>query len=188
MASIATLKEGVVDYVIFSGMDESYPGWFTRELDRGLYEDESRYIRYLPPAERNVDYYDKTIIEDYSVFLRKDNGDVHCTSYDTFESLYLVLEHNSRTNSGVAGFREDCIEIVECHGGVPGAYPSWFFDYFKDGITIESEEETILFYDDIGEISLTGYSVFLRNKYNEIAHMDGETFDKFYIKQGIRRL
>ena len=187
--TFASLKEGVVDYVIFAGEDEQYPAWFKREVLDGILVDENRYTRYIPRPERNMDYYDKTIVDNDTVFLRKPNSsDVHCTSYETFEGLYVSLESNPRTNSGVAAFREDSIEIVECFGGLPSAYPSWFYDYFSDGIVINDYDETILFYGDDREISIIGHCYFLKNQRGQIAFMDHETFDKYYIKEGIRRL
>ena len=187
--AVASLKEGVVDFVIFAGQDEQYPAWFKREVLDGILVDESRYTRYIPKADRAMDYYDKTMVEYDSVFLRKPaSGDIHCTPYDVFEDLYIQLEVNNRTNSGQAAFREDTIEIVECHGGLPGSYPSWFYDYFSDGIVIQSLDETILFYGDDREISVEGHCYFLRNKQGQIAFMDHDTFQKYYYKEGIRRL
>lgn len=187
--AFAALKEGVVDYVIFAGENEQYPAWFKEEVIGGILVDENRYTRYIPQPERSVDYYDKTIVEHSTVFLRKPQSrDIHCTSYDVFEDLYISLEVNPRTNSGVAAFRDDAIEIVECHGGLPGAYPSWFYDYFSDGMVIESRDETILFYGDDRELSIVGHCYFLRNRRGQIAFMDHEAFDKHYIKEGIRRL
>lgn len=187
--TFASLKEGVVDYVIFSGEHEQYPRWFKEEVLDGILVDESRYTRYIPRPERAIDYYDKTIVEHYSVFLRKpESNDIHCTSYDVFEDMYISLEYNPRTNSGIAAFREDTIEIVECFGGMPYAYPSWFYDYFSDGITIQSHDETILFYGDDREISVKGHCYFLRNQKGQIAFMDHDTFDRYYVREGIRRL
>lgn len=187
--TFASLKEGVVDYVIFAGENEQYPAWFKEEVIDGILVDENRYTRYIPKPERAIDYYDKTMVEYDSVFLRKPGSkDIHCTSYDVFEDLYISLEVNPRTNSGIAAFREDTIEIVECFGGMPSAYPSWFYDYFSDGIVIEGHDETILFYGDDRELSVVGHCYFLRNQRGQIAFMDHETFDKYYIKEGIRRL
>lgn len=185
---VAALKEGVVDYVIFSGEFEQYPRWFIEEVIDGILVDENRYTRYIPKPNRTVDYYDKTMVEHDSVFLLKEDGDIHCTTYDTFEELYIPLENNPRTNSGVAAFREDTIEIVECHGGLPEAYPSWFYDFFSEGIVIKDLNETILFYGGEREISIKGHSYFLRNKQGQVAHMEPDTFDKYYIKEGLRRL
>ena len=188
---VAALKEGVVDYVIFQGTWEAttsqYPRWFQEEVMDGILVDENRYTRYIERPERAIDYYDKTLVEYDSVFLRKPNGDIHCTTYDIFEELYVSLDVNPRTNSGIAAFREDTIEAVECQGGLPEAYPSWFYNFFSDGIVIESIDETILFYGDDREISITEVSYFLRNRRGQIAHMDKETFDKYYVREGIRR-
>lgn len=185
---VAALRESVVDYVIFSGEWEQYPSWFREEVLDGILVDENRYTRYIPKPNRAVDYYDKIMVEDYSVFLRKrDTGNIHCTTYDVFEDLYAVMDNNPRTNSGIAAFREDTIEIVECHGGLPESYPSWFYNFFSDGRVIKDSEETILFYGDDREISITGHSYFLRNKNGQVAHMDSDTFDKYYIREGLRR-
>ena len=185
---VAALREGVVSYVIYEGENEQYPRWFREEVLDGILVDESRYTRYIPRPERCVDYYDKTVVEHDTVFLRKPkSGDIHCTTYETFEDLYIPMDVNPRTNSGVAAFREDAIEVVECHGGLPEAYPLWFYNFFSDGRVIKDSEETILFYGDDREISITGLSYFLRNKEGKIAHMDHETFNRYYIREGIRR-
>lgn len=185
---IAALKEGVVDYVIFAGDHEQYPRWFREEVLDGILVDENRYTRYIPRPERSVDYYDKTLVENDTVFLRKPTLEVHCVSYDIFEELYIPLESNPRTNSGMAAFREDTIEVVECHGGVPMSYPGWFYDYFSDGIVIQGTDQTILFYGEEREITVEGHCYFLRNRMGQIAHMDHETFSKYFVKEGVWRL
>lgn len=187
---IASLKEGVVEYVLFVGVDSGdYPPWFLREIRNGIYVDESLYTRYIPESERFYDYYDKTVVEDYSVFLRKPDGSVFCTNYDTFTELYSILENVPRTNSGIAAFKEDCIEIVECvNGRLPEAYPEWFFNYFSGGVTMQSHEETILFYGDDGEIQLSSHCVFLRNREGSIAYMDYRQFEAQYVREGLRRI
>ena len=188
---VAALREGVVDYVIFAGTWEmttsQYPRWFQEEVMDGILVDENRYTRYIEKPERSMDYYDKTLVDYDTVFLRKPDGDIHSTTYDVFEELYISLDTNPRTNSGIAAFREDTIEIVECHGGLPEAYPSWFYNFFSEGIVIADHDETILFYGDDREISIKGHCYFLRNKNGQIAFMEKETFDKYYVREGIRR-
>lgn len=188
---VAALREGVVDYVIFAGTWEEttsqYPRWFREEVLDGILVDENRYTRYIEKPERSIDYYDKTLVDYDTVFLRKPNGNIHCTTYDVFEELYIPLDVSPRVDGGIAAFREDTIEVVECHGGLPEAYPSWFYDFFSEGRVIVSPDETILFYGDDREISIVGTSYFLRNKNGQIAHMDKETFNRYYIREGIRR-
>jgi hypothetical protein len=192
---IAALRGSYVEYVYFMGVTEKYPPWFEEELYDSVYMDENRYTFYQPLGERKPDYYDKILVEDYTVFLRKPNGDIHVTDYDIFKELYTVFRYDSFTNSGVAAFNEDCIEYVECLGGVlPAGYPEWFYEYFTEALNFPRDSETIYFYDNDkhsitasrdflevpirGEATVKEHCVFLRNKFGEIR---GMTYDEFLI-------
>src|SRR5437763_13558696 len=108
------LRGSYVEFVIFMGVTEKYPLWFEEELYECTYTDESRFTFWVPFNERNPDYYEKQLIEDYSVFLRKPNGEVHVTDYDIFTELYITFRYDAFTNSGRAALHEHCIEYVEC--------------------------------------------------------------------------
>ena len=196
MARVA-LRGSYVEFVNFMGITENYPQWFAEIIDDAIYMDESRYAFYVDREERRIDYYEKILIEDYSVFIRKPNGEVHVTDYDVFGELYITFIYDSFTNSGLAAFEEDSIEYVECRPGVLSArYPDWFYEYFTEAINFPQDEETIYFYDEHkycltakrgtlvvplkGEASVTTHCVFLRNKYGEIRGMDYDDFIKYY--------
>lgn len=193
----AALRGSYIEYVLFAGVTERYPSWFNKELDESIYVDESRYTFYIPKEERRPDYYEKTLVEDYSVFLRKPTGEVFVTDYDVFSDMYVPFRYNSFTNSGIAAFDDDCIEYVECRPGVlPAGYPVWFYEYFTEAINFPQDEETIYLYDEEthcltakrgslivplnGEASVTSHCVFLRNKLGEIRGMDYDDFSKYY--------
>lgn len=182
------------------GMTENYPRWFEKIIDDAIFMDESRYTFYVDKLERRPDYYEKILIEDYSVFIRKPNGEVHVTDYDIFAELYRAFRYDSFTNSGLAAFEEDCIDYVECSPGILSAgYPDWFYEYFTEAINFPQDEETIYFYDEEkhcltakrgtlvvplkGEASVTKHCVFLRNKFGEIRGMDYDDFIKHYDPQ-----
>lgn len=194
---IAALRGSYIEYVLFMGVTERYPLWFQKQLDSNIFTDESRYTFYVPIEERTSDYYEKILIEDYSVFLRKHNGDVHVTDYDTFCDLFDTFLYDSFTNSGIAALVEDCIEYVECRPGVlPAGYPEWFYEYFTEAINFPRDNETIYLYDEdlhcitakrgsllvplSGSASVTEHCVFLRNKFGEIRGMRYDDFLKYY--------
>lgn len=191
------LRDSYVEFVIFAGITEKYPLWFERELDHTIYQDENRYTFWVPIDERRPDYYDKQLVEDYSVFLRKSDGDVFVTDYDTFTYLYVSFRYDAFTNSGLCAFEEDCIEYVECKAGVlPAGYPTWFYEYFTEAVNFPQDEETIYFYDtdkhvitasrdsiDVtigGEVSVSEHCVFLRNKLGEVKGVKYDEFLKYY--------
>lgn len=193
----AALRDSYVEFVLFMGMTERYPLWFEKEMEYTIYQDADRYTFWVPIGERRSDYYEKTLVEDYSVFLRKPNGEVFVTDYDVFQGMYTSFKYDAFTNSGIAAFDEDCIEYVECQAGVLSAgYPVWFYEYFTEAINFPQDEETIYFYDEEkhcltasrgsllvpigGEASVTTHCVFLHNKFGEIRGMAYNDFIKHY--------
>jgi hypothetical protein len=191
------LRGSYVEYVIFMGITEKYPLWFEHELSECVYQDESRYTFWTPMEERGPDYYEKQLIEDYSVFLRKPDGEVHVTDYDTFAELYVTFRYDAFTNSGIAALQCDCIEYVEVRAGVlPSGYPEWFYAYFTEAFNFPQDEETIYLYDSNthelqasrgslvatagGEVSVKMHCVFLHNKYGEIMCIGYSSFLKMY--------
>jgi hypothetical protein len=191
----AALRGHYIEFVFYNGVTEKYPTWFEEELYECVYTDESRYTFWVPREERRPDYYEKQLIEDYSVFLRKPNGEIHLTDFDVFNELYDSFRYDAFTNSGIAAFREDCIEYVECKGGVLSReYPFWFYEFFTEAVNLP-QGETIYFHDhncgnttqgpflevsDDGQVSVDAHSVFLRNKHGEIKGMLYSDFIKFW--------
>jgi len=201
---IAAFHNSYVDFVIYMGMTEDYPTWFEEEVLVSVYMDEHRYTFYIPLEERTSDYYEKTLVEDYSVFLRKTTGEIFCTTYDAFMELYDIFTYNGFSNSGIAAFSEDCITYVECEPGVLSAeYPDWFYEFFTEAIHFPPGNESIFIFDmdnssipistsdkdsdvispldtSMGQVSIDHHCVFLRNHLGEIRHMRYETFLKYY--------
>lgn len=176
----AALRDSYIEFVTFMGITEKYPLWFEKELCDTIYMDEHRYTFWVPKEERKIDYYEKTLVEDYSVFLKKPNGDIFVTDYDIFSDLYTSFRYDAFTNSGIAAFNEDCIEYVECTGGLlTREYPVWFYEYFTEAVHFPQEQESILIFED-GEVSVNTHCVFLRNKFGEIKGMLYDEFLKYY--------
>jgi hypothetical protein len=176
----AALRGTYVEFVLYMGITEKYPLWFEEEIYRNIYMDESRYTFWIPQEERRMDYYEKTLIEDYSVFLKKPNGEIHVTDYDVFQELYVAFQYDAFTNSGIAAFEDDCIDYVECQPGVLTAeYPLWFYEFFTEAVHLYQEDTTILFYEN-GEVTVNNHCVFLKNRYGEIKGMLYDEFLKYY--------
>jgi hypothetical protein len=191
------LRGSYVEYVVFRGITEEYPKWFDKELDQ-MYLNEHRFTFYMPKEERYPDYHEKELVEEFSVFLRKfENDEVFLTNYDTFSELYTIFQYDLFTNSGIAAYKEDTIEYVECRGGILNdEYPNWFYEYFTEAINFPYENETVLFYDawakglkvtegtlfvrNNGDISVSTHCVFLRNRFGEIMGMEYIQFLKIY--------
>ena len=197
----AALRGSFVDYVIFTGMTERYPLWFEREVFDSIYMDEHRYTFWMPEDERPYNYHDMVLVETDSIFLRKENGEVFCTSKYVFENLYDIFYYDGYTNSGVAAFGEDCIDYVECSPGVLSKeYPDWFYEYFTESIHFPPDNESIFIYSkdkkifksdnpnlDIlkldstqCQVSITEHAVFLRNRFGEIRATSLMGFHKHY--------
>lgn len=193
----AALHGSYVEFVIFMGITEKYPLWFEKELNECAYTDESRFTFWVNNEERRPDYYEKKLIEDYSVFLRKTNGETHITDYDTFQRLYITFKYDGFTNSGLAAFESDCIDYVECTGGMLSvAYPDWFYEYFTEMINLPDNETMFLSdeptqrvsinggpfleIDEYGGVSVDSHCVFLKNKFGEIKGMAYSDFIKYY--------
>lgn len=191
---LAALRGSYVEYVTYTGITEKYPVWFHREILDDIYMDQNRFTFWAPEEERGTDYYEKTLVEDYSVFLRKTDGSVLCTTYDVFSDLYVIFKYDAFTNSGMAAFKEDTIEYVECQPGVLSReYPDWFYEFFTEAAHFPQEEESIFIFDvdttdtplrsskygveememgEVGQVSVDDHCVFLRNHLNEIMHME----------------
>lgn len=176
----AALRGSYVEFVCFMGITEKYPLWFEKELNETIFMDSDRYTFYCHPDERSPDYFEKQLIEDYTVFLRKPNGEVHVTDYEVLQYMYTSFQYDAFTNSGLAALDDDCIEYVECTGGVlTREYPSWFYEYFTEAVHFPQEGESILIYDN-GEVSVDTHCVFLRNRFGEIRGMLYDDFLKYY--------
>lgn len=192
----AALRDSYVEFIIYNGITEKYPSWFEKELYECTYTDESRFTFWVPADERRPDYHEKQLIEDYSVFLKKPDGTIHVTDYDVFQELYTSFRYDAFTNSGIAAFREDCIEYIECMGGILSSeYPAWFYEFFTEAVNLP-QGETIFFHDhdmstdiskgpflevnDDGQVSVNDHSVFLKNKFGEIKGMLYSDFIKCY--------
>lgn len=192
----AALRGSYIEFVIYNGVTEKYPQWFEEVIYDCTYTDECRYTFWVDPDERRPDYYDKLLVEDYSVILRKADGTLHVTDYDVFKEMYVSFRYDSFTNSGIAAFYEDVIEYVECHGGqLSRNYPLWFYEFFTEAVNLP-QGETIFFHDcnlgngnvrgpflevtDDGQVSVDTHSVFLRNKFGEIRGMLYEDFLVYY--------
>lgn len=177
----SALRGSYVEVVFYMGINERYPMWFTEELYNCTFTDDSNYTFWVPEYERSPDYHEKILVEDYSVFIRKENGDIHVTSYDVFDQLYYQFRFDRFDNSGLAAFREDVIDYVECFGGsVISGYPDWFYEHFTESVIYQYGEESIFIDRDDGELSVTHHVVFLRNKFGEIRVMDYDVFLKYY--------
>lgn len=197
MAKVA-LRGAYTEVVFFMGVNERYPMWFADELYNNIFMDEHRYTFWVPREERTPLYYEKKLVEDYTVFLRKPDGSIHVTDYDVFTDLYYMFRYDNFTNSGLAALDTDCIEYVECHEGMLTAgYPEWFEMFFTEAINFPPDGGSILIYDnnlrhltatkdsllDIGpngDISVNAHCVFLYNKFGEIRGMSWGEFLRFY--------
>jgi hypothetical protein len=182
----AALRGTYVQFVIFMGVLEKYPRWFIEEIANRIVVDDSRYCFWTSPPERNHDYYEKDLIDDYSVVVRKSTGETHIMEVDTFHEMYNVFQYNAALNGGRAAFNEDCIEYVECAGGgVSGSalnhYPRWFYEYFTECLNYPDRGETYLLkLDDNDCVVVDQHCVFLRNKLGEVRQMPYLDFLKHY--------
>lgn len=177
----AALRGSYVDYVLYTGVTEKYPSWFKRQLDKCTYTDESRFTFWVTPEERRPDYYEKQLIEDYTVILRKPNGEIHLTDYDVFQNLYITFSYDAFTNSGLAAYENDAIEYVECKPGILDAgYPEWFYEFFTEAVTLPNEFEGFMLFTKNDTVMVTEHIVVLQNRIGEIRTMPYSQFEKYY--------
>ena len=195
----AALRGSYVQVAFYMGDNETYPDWMADELANCTFTDESRYTFWVPEDMRKPDYFEKQLIGDYSVFLRKpDTGEIHVTSTDTYGDLYMEFQFDAFTNSALAAFHDDVIEYVECRGGevVDSGYPDWFYEWITEAINypgydnardaiqgglVGSEcEESMLIDVDGNDFSIVDHCVVLRNKFGEMKIMEWEKFNRLY--------
>lgn len=177
----AALHGSYIEFVIYTGVTERYPQWFDKLLEEFTYTDESRFTFWVFKEERRPDYYEKQLVEEHSVFVRKPNGEVHITDYDTFHNLYITFFSNSFTNSGIAAYEEDCIEYVECKPGVLDlGYPSWFYEYYTEAINLPNNIDGFMLLTKNDSVMVTEHCVTLRNKFGEIRTIPYSSFIKYY--------
>lgn len=178
----AALRGSYLDAAFFMGVNESYPHWFAEELYDATVTDESRYTFWVDQGARRPDYHEKILVEDYSVFLRKKNGDIFVTDYDALDSLYTIFKTNKFNNSALVAFNDDVIDYVECRGGTPlyGMDDDWFYEYFTEVVNHPQEEESIFFTVNNGELTVKQHCAVLQNKFGEIKVLDWRTFVRFY--------
>lgn len=178
----AALRGHYVQFVIFMGVAERYPDWFIEEISNRIFVNESRYCFWTSPPERQADYYEKELIETYSVVVRKPGGETHIMDVVTFEEMYCVFKFDLPTNSGIAAFNNDVIEYVECHGGgLLDHYPEWFYEYFTESLNNPKDSETYLFsINDNGYLTVSHRCVFLRNRFGEIRYLSYDNFVRHY--------
>lgn len=179
---LTALRGQYVNFVVFMGVSERYPEWFIEEISNRVFVNESRFTFWTSPIERNVDYYEKDLIESYSIVLRKSNGETHIADVDTFKDLYQVFKYNLFENGGIAAFNDDVIEYVECVGGaLIDTYPKWFYEYFTEALNNPKEYESYLFnIDGLGHITIKERCIFLKNRFGEIRQMSYGSFLEYY--------
>jgi hypothetical protein len=172
------LQGSYVEFVTFMGVAEKYPPWFQEVLYSSTYMDNSRYTLYIDKSERRPDYYEKKLIENYSIFIRKPNGETHVTDLDVFQDLYVSFRYNVFTNSGIAALEEDTIEYIEYQPGVSTAeYPLWFYEYYTEAKHHPNGNRDA---ELLVGTSIPTHCVFLRNKFGEIRGMKYSDFIKYY--------
>ncbi len=178
----AALRGQYVQFVVFMGVAERYPEWFIEEIANRVFVNESRYCFWTSPPERDCDYYEKEIIEMYSIIVRKSDGSTHVVEVDTFNELYRIFQFDQLVNGGIAAFIDDYIEYVECAGGsLIDRYPKWFYEYFTECLNNPKDSESYLFsVDGHGYITIKERCVFLRNRFGEIRQMLYKDFLKYY--------
>ena len=178
----AALRGHYVQFVVFMGLAEPYPEWFIEEVSDRAFINESRFCFWTPPQEREADYYEKELIETFSVVVRKSNGDTHITEIDTFNDMYRVFTYDHGINGGIAAFNEDVIEYVECFGGgLIDMYPEWFYEHFTELLNNPKDNESYLFnIDGLGHITIKERCVVLRNRFGEVRQMSYGNFLKYY--------
>jgi hypothetical protein len=193
---LAALRGSYVEFVKFMGITEKYPLWFERELSECIYMDEDRFTYWSTGSDAPY-YREEKLVEEYSIFLRKPNGEVHVTDYDTFQDLYTIFRFDVFTHSGIAALEDDCIEYVECKPGILSAgYPLWFYEYFTEAFNYPQDEKTLFIYDSSRQtlkasresleatagdgVMVTDHCVFLYNRYGEIRGMLYDDFIKYY--------
>lgn len=178
----AALRGKYLDAVYFMGINEKYPYWFAEELYDAIFTDESRYTFWVDRHSRRPDYHEKTLIEDYSVFLRKEDGTIFVTNYDQLDEMYTIFRTDKFTNSGLVAFNEDVIDYVECHGGSSfySMDDDWFYEYFTEVVNHPQDEESIFFTNTDQGITVNQHCAVLMNKYGEIRAMEWRKFLKFY--------
>lgn len=177
----AALRNSYVEVVFFMGVNERYPYWFMEELYNRIVSDDYNYTFYAHYNERTHDYHEKQLIGDDTVFIRKPNGELHITTYNSLSQLYREFTYDAFTNSGIWAFNDDVVEYVECLGGeVLSEYPNWFYEYFTEAVNYPDGEITIFLESEDGELTITDHCCVLRNKYGEIRVMGWTDFIKFY--------
>ena len=177
----AAMRGSYVEYVIFMGVTDMYPAWFSEELYDSTFQDDSRFTFWVPKQERSPVYYEQQLIEEYSVILRAPDGSVHVTTYDAFAELYEVFVYCKYLNSGIAALNVDCMEYVECHEGMlQGGYPDWFDEYFTEVLNFPQQEETVFLSVTGKHVSVTEHCVFMVNRFGEIRAMRYVDFIKYY--------
>lgn len=177
----AALRGRYVEVVFFMGTEERYPDWFMEEIYDATYTDESRYTFWVDRFQRRPDYHEKQLVEDYSVFIRKGNGEVFVTDYDAYQQVYHTFMYDGFNNWALAGFNEDVIDYVECHGGIgTSGYPDWFYEYFTESLNNPQDNESIYISDICGELVVVEHCAVLRNMHGEIKVLPWNKFLLFY--------
>lgn len=177
----AAIQGGYVEAVFFMGVNEKYPMWFQEEIYDAIFTNESLYTFWVDRSERTPDYYEKQLVEDYSVFLRRSNGEIFVTNYDLLDEYYTIFRTDTFTNSALVAFNDDIIEYMECHGGILCGYPEdWFYEYFTESLLNPQQGETVFVNEVDGDITITEHCSVMQNKYGEVKVVDWDTFIQIY--------
>ncbi len=195
----AAIRDSYVDVVYYMGHNEAYPDWFHEELYDAVFTDEfgtsywiNRWTKKRKISEKieyerqqvfsYVDKYKEVVlVEDYSIFIKKSNGEIFVTNYDIFDELYTVFRFDRFNNSGLAAFNEDVINYVECHGGIGvTGYPEWFYEFFTESVNNPKHNESIYISDNNGELVVTDHCAVLQNSFGEIMVIDWVKFLEYY--------
>lgn len=185
---MAALKDQIGQCVIWEGLDHSYPTWFEESILPMI----THCGEVFDLTSQPNDYYTITelsthvqengyiLIPGYDVFIKRGRR-IFRTNYDVFNRLY---EWES-LGGNVCALREDCIEYYWFDPLEPvQLMPKWIREEIIDGRIFKFYDGAWFYYDEeVGDIPILHYSVFLRNKKDRIKHIDLDTFLNVYYSE-----
>lgn len=183
---IAALRNSISRYVIWEGPDQIYPDWFNDSIlpkipDGQLFDNRIISNSYFKVTENSVHFEENgmILIPGYDVFIKRGRR-VFRTRYPMFDKLYCHEE----LGVNVCALKSDCILYHWFDPSVPlHETPAWIRDEVIDGRIFEFYDGAWYYYEDEGDIAISPYSVFLRNKKDEIKHIELDTFLNVYYSE-----
>lgn len=171
----AALKGTIIDAVIYCGEDPyMYPDWMYECVLDACFID-NYGSKHIPLTDESDDVFTFATLFPYeSVVLRNKWEELHYTTFNIFQKLYLPM------SSETAALIEDCVEYFVFTNNKPLAlYPGWVRELSNRGEMFRRKSD-VWYVQNHKETKLIDGDIILRNHRGNVRYIGEVEFNRLY--------